>query len=305
MPRLRPEFTETPFFLYAKSPITGAVEDTPSGSGFAVQVASETLPLSKHCYAVSCKHVVSGSAASIIGLAHADGSPAFPEYEPTDWTFSKDDDLAVIDITDDIEAWSQPTAICVAQSDLLLDSQFIERCNVGIGDEVVMLGLFPDHPSEPVARFGSLAAMASDEHPLRLHKHDKPRPAFMADMRSRAGFSGSIVVVYRTPTTNLRNISSDSGFTYTSQNNAFFRILGVHRGQFWETITARATEATPRKAFADGDKIDIASSMTYIVPAWRIAEMLESEQFRKRRAQRDEEPARIKRYARTSGEEGA
>lgn len=287
MPRIRREMERTSFFLFGIDPITGK-RDGPGGSGFFVSRQSKTLPGARHFYAVTCKHVIQNH--SFIEYTDASGNKFKEDLEPDAWVSAVLDDISVADVTDTLEMPGD-LEVFVIQEDLFLTAEFIERCNVGIGDETVMMGLFADHPGIPVGRFGAISAMASEAHPIRARIHEAPRPAFLVDKKSRGGFSGSFVVVYRTPSTNLANINGDGGFVMSAENNAFFRLLGVHRAQFQEAVKAEAVDEA--RAIMDGDTIRVPSSMTIVVPAWRISELLDDPRLAKRREERDSRPERI------------
>src|ERR1700730_10815269 len=53
------------------------------------------------------------------------------------------------------------------------------------------------------ARFGNISLLASDDAPIEQPNQQR-RPSHIFDMRSRPGFSGSPVFVYRTPSGDLR-----------------------------------------------------------------------------------------------------
>ena len=57
------------------------------------------------------------------------------------------------------------------------------------------------------------------------------------------------------------------------ENNTFLMILGIHAGQYPETIKAvkvKKVQGEKDDLIRDGDWIKIPSSMTVVVPAWEI-----------------------------------
>jgi len=111
-------------------------------------------------------------------------------------------------------------------------------------------------------------------------------------MRSRNGFSGSPVWVWRTPYDDMNRVGFNGREQLFHPRNAFLYLVGVHRGQFREQTTIRSAEA--ERALHSGDDIEIASSMTVIVPAWEITALLDKDTFKQKRVERDSRSERVK-----------
>jgi hypothetical protein len=163
--------------------------------------------------------------------------------------------------------------------------------DVQIGDETIMLGLFSDHSSDainvPIGRFGNLAARPSQAAPVQLFSDDRfVRPAFLNDMRSRTGFSGSPVWAWYSiyQDTKIDSIAPSES-DREPRRHSMLTLIGVHRGQFRETV----------QSIDPVQKIDIASSMTVVVPAWEISKTLDLPKLSAQRVARDLRPDRIKR----------
>jgi hypothetical protein len=122
--------------------------------------------------------------------------------------------------------------------------------------------------------------------------------AHLVDTRSRTGFSGSPVFVYRNPTSDLRSLwnkipNLDSGYHFNQQGNILFALLGVHCGQFWESVDIKkAKNRKSKQAMGDpileGDELQIQGGMTIVIPAWRITELLENPELAEKRDEWDE-----------------
>jgi hypothetical protein len=190
----------------------GAIRKMPGGTGFLVGYYSRDLPHLWHIYAVSNQHVVTESP--YIRLNTKSGTARFLEYNPDQWSFSETDDLAIIDVTDDLDfdlenlTWTDDI-MWVNELDLLKYEEGASRAYVG--DDTIMIGLFADrlgggNINLPVARFGNLAAFADDNVPVSVGIGDRfRRPAFLNDMRSRTGFSGSPVWAWYNPNSDVRS----------------------------------------------------------------------------------------------------
>jgi len=175
--------------------------------------------------------------------------------------------------------------------------------NIGIGEDGFMLGLFAKSPGKNTnlvaARFGNVSLLATDEAPIR-QPNGSARPSHIFDMRSRGGFSGSPVFVYRTPGGDLRmdsntvtatkNFGVQMHFTKLGENR-FLKLLGVHAGQYPEKTKAKLTESLNHESNAaihDGDDLEIPSGMTLVVPVWEIIELLNSPKLTKQRVAREQ-----------------
>lgn len=161
-----------------------------------------------------------------------------------------------------------------------------------IGDQTIMLGLFTDyHGGEinvPVGRFGNLAALPNSKAPIRLSSDDPfVRPAFLNDIRSRAGFSGSPVWAWYSLYDDVK--ISISGGIYLGdepRRHALLSFIGVHRGQFLD----------PPAPLDTGGSAEVESSMTVVVPAWEISKLLDTQKLSDQRAERDKREDRLARH---------
>ena len=274
MPRLSPLFAKCVFFLYARHPRTGAVKDTPAGTGVIVGFSS----VARHIYAVTCAHVAP-QGASVIRLNTTNGKSRKIELDPDDWqTDPSGSDVAIADITEEVMEGDDFSYI---PPRLFVEQPFIDDVGLGIGDDGFMLGLYANHPGRDYnrisAKFGNISLMADIGDPIGWEGRPK-RPAHLFDIRSRGGFSGSPVFVYRTPEGDLRSIDVD-GYRrrttvaphisasdtriegrsaaiappweteYDTENNIFLRLLGIHAAQYPE----KAKVWKPRKLKSEAD----------------------------------------------------
>lgn len=298
MPRIAENLDRCVFFLFGHSPKTGQLIG-PGATGFFVGKSSESLDYISHIYAVTNRHVVANW--SCIRVNEEDHKTRLLEFDPSEWIWSDTDDLAALDVTDffpsDPHTLQPHHQISWVHDFQLTSKESAWSRDIGIGDQIVMLGLFTDHSGSkrnvPVGRFGLLSATPDDDVPVRLWEGDMhARPAYLGDMRSRSGFSGSPVWVWRTPYDDMNEVGLNGLAQRFNPRNTLFSLLGVHRGQFKEqTIVTYVDAERPLKS---GDSIDIASSMTVIVPAWEVASLLDNDTFKAQRAIRDSKPERIK-----------
>ena len=143
----------------------------------------------------------------------------------------------------------------------------------GPGDEVVMLGRFLGYDgtddNKPAARFGHLAMAPTVpiEHPWGF-----TQSSFLIECRSLSGYSGSPIFIYRIQTTltaGLVAIGADRG------KASLPRFLGIDWGNL-DRVGPNAYAVD----WADSDagaSVPRLSGMMLAVPAWRLAELLDSE----------------------------
>ena len=184
MPRLNRAFESLVFFLYANSPKSGKFVG-PLGTGFFVGVESGVPPYDvAHVYAVSCWHVISGQVgASNIRINTKaqenpkasnsrntpNGKTRIIDFDPAEWQFkSNGDDLAIVDVTDRLNSTSDE--ISALPISWLVNKEFINTEELGIGEDGFMLGLFTNHTGKDrnliAARFGNLSLLAQDNEPI-------------------------------------------------------------------------------------------------------------------------------------------
>lgn len=299
MPRLDNDILWSCFYLYRKNPRTGEIEG-PCGSGVFVARRPEDVIQKAHVYAVTSYHVAITAGASIIRLNTWDAAASklghrFVEYGPEEWSFIPEgDDVAAIDVTDALDFDGPSHLECVWEDDFVT-MQFTHDVFLGPGEDGFMLGLFTKSPGTkynmPTTRFGNIAQVANHDHPIEQGNGVR-RPSHIFDIRSRPGFSGSPVYVYRTPSNSLQNINVSPHWNVDTRNNLFLKLLGIHSGQFDDLLEARVAEAYGKNPIIEGDNIAIPSSMTIIVPAWAISELLDIPELTEQRKMREQKNAR-------------
>jgi len=302
MPKLHPGLFDCVFFLYGRDPKTNELIG-PAGTGCIVGRASEELSGEFHYYGLTNRHVAcAGPAASVIALNGTDGITLYAhklEHEPHEWHFVPNaDDLAAIDLTD--ELYFLDATACITES-MFVTQGVLAEAEIGPGDDTFMCGLFVSHHHKdkvvPAFRFGNISMLPSDDAPIEL-EIGTSRPCYLVDGRSRAGFSGSPVFVYRVPGADLSTI--DAGWPSSKQKalaaygsrDMFWALLGILCAQFRDTVKVRkATKPTSERLgdpIKEGDDLEIEGAMTVVIPAWRISELLDLEVFEVARRKRDD-----------------
>lgn len=292
MPEIPPNLDQCAFFLFAETD-TGLKGPLATGF-FVVRFAQFSNFFVGHTYAVTNAHAAP-AGASVIRLTTDDGRSEYIHLQPDEWEFiAGGPDLAVADVTDEFEDPRLKSFSNGIGEQLLLTKRFIEDARVNIGEDGFMLGLFANAPGEdrnaPVGRFGNIAAMANPSHKIE-QPNGEFQPSFIFDIRSRTGFSGSPVFIYRTGSFDMHREMhvTTTKPTPKANPNPFVKLLGVHCGQYPETIKfkvvhARSGQSSSRESRA---RLEVPSSMTIVVPAWEITRMLNLRKFAERREARE------------------
>jgi len=279
MPAISPAMLVTVVYLYpdVKSALEG---DQFGGSGFVVGVASKTRPHCQYLYFVTNYHVAvkprSGKPSPIVRLNTKDGGVDAIQFDQTEWMFFPGlGDVAAVParINHDVHS------VNFFSIDCALTKEETDSNSIGVGDDVFMIGRFIDHDggqtNSPAVRFGNISVAPS-------YIPDMPNSGigsryFCLDMHSRSGFSGSPIVVYRTPGSDVRG-----AFNTTSMNlpPPLWRLLGIQCAQFPEDMKLKVLKGS-------GDVVVGYSGMNCALPIWSVIELLNCDKFANDRAAQD------------------
>lgn len=282
MPRIADALTRTIIYLYQT--IEDAENGTPSGgTGFLVGVPYEQKFNDRnryHTYLVTNEHVI-GSNVKAGRINQIDGQAIGFPIEGDEWTFHPDgDDLGVIPVVMD-------KSICdhtFLPSEMFIDKNFIDEHDIGLGDEVFIIGRFQYHEGRkrnyPSARFGNLAQMPNE--PIRVKRaanYTALQEAFLVEMRSIGGYSGSPAFIYIPPYTH-RMTKTPRGVSPTF----YVRLLGIDFGHLSTKDPIKNNDNNK----IDGWHVEGNSAMTGVIPAWKLMELLNIDKLKKQRAEAEE-----------------
>lgn len=280
MPRIEERLLKTVVYLYANQ--NDAESGEPGASGFLVGEQC-ALPDRILLFAVTNAHVY--EHLPVIRTAGPPGSERLFVRQQTDWISHNDKhDVAVTPIS------FAPINSRDLNQDYVAREWFVTRENFtqatldedelqplgwpfGAGEEVVMLGRFlgydgTDH-NQPTARFGHLAIAK----PIRIKQENRGywQESFLIECRSITGYSGSPVFIFR-PSATFGAGLEPLGLERTK--TGIPRLLGIDWGNL--------NRVGPYKYAIDWSDAEAAKSyaawsgMLAAVPAWRLAELLDS-----------------------------
>lgn len=190
MPWIPPQILNCVVYVYRDE--ESAREGEGAGaSGFLVGVPAMKIEGAYHIYAVTNRHVI--DQGSVIRLNTVDGVEVLP-YGEENWIKADIDDLAVSPV-----ALNRGHKHIWITSTTFVTEKFIESYNVGCGDDVFMVGRFTTHGGRqtnmPSARFGHISMMPCE----KVRHYNEDVDAFLVEVKSIGGFSGSPVFFYDTP----------------------------------------------------------------------------------------------------------
>lgn len=241
------------------------------GTGFLVGVPSPVDSLT-HLYAVTNEHVIrppSGSPSAVIRLNNADGTTEILDHAADEWqSHPSGDDIAITQLI----LGSGHRFSWIDQGEFITSAD-IERYHIGPGDDCFMIGRFiyqdGRQRNEPVLRFGNIAMMPQ---PIRQPDRNRDQDSFLVEMRSLSGFSGAPVMVhYVTVGTRAQpDPQIDGGVAYSSLVTNKAWLLGVDWG---------SVPSIPNLLGDQTDRSQMPSGMAAVVPAWKITELLNIDEF--------------------------
>jgi hypothetical protein len=200
-------------------------------------------------YLVTNRHVA--WTAPVIRVNRRDGGvPEIIEKDDRAWVPHPDgDDVAITPVLGNIRPAIHK--ISFGYTDWFITEEWGAHLELGVGDEVFMVGRFINHQgrkeNSSAVRFGSISVMPE---PIYNSAILKDQLSYAVEMRSRTGFSGSMVIAYRTLATVLDEVKVPN----------FVGILGVNWGYI-----------------LDEDKEN--TWLNGVVPAWKIMDVFKTKQI--------------------------
>lgn len=256
MPRIHDRLLDGVVFLF-RSAAEAHARARLGGTGFVIgrllENSEELLGRRKYVpYLVSNRHVVFEGSACVASVNRKDGGPPdVLDIEQEAWVAHPGgDDVAVTCVNGMLDAAIH--RVTHIKQGSIFGPEDIENYEVGVGDEVFMIGRFVNlqgrKANQPAARFGNISAGLS---PIPVE--GRLQEAFAVEMRSRTGFSGSPVLVYRTLASSLMD--------HAEHATDFWGLLGVNFGY--------VKDEEGENTWLNG-----------VVPAWKIMEVLATPQLR-------------------------
>lgn len=254
MPRIPDLLLESVGFLYPSEAAARSGERA-GGTAFLVEVVADGDVAT---VVVTNTHVAAGGCSTL--RLNKLGSELHV-FEIADWVFHPDgDDVAVAKV--DLPGGSAVSAINWREA--AAAPSRLAGLNAGVGDEVVMIGRFVAQDNRvrntPLARFGNIAMMPTE--PVVDGRGMKVE-AFLVEMRSLSGFSGSPVFIYMGPGTYRGDGRTMPFYSET------IGLIGIDTGHKSTTLEIRDAAGNPTEYTGD-----LNTGIAIVAPVWKIGEAL-------------------------------
>ncbi len=280
MPRI-PEFLLECVAYFYPTEASARDGDGIGASGFLVGIPSETVPSSWHAYAVTNRHVINainGDKAHV-RVAGRTGDVKIHPIQKSRWIFHPDGDDIAVHSMGLIHA---PHPFRLMPANTLLNQDAVRRFSIGPGDETVMLGRFREIDGRtkhtPSVRFGNISMMP---HEPIFHYHASQK-LFIVEARSIAGYSGSPVLVTIAWDSWRTDLNGHEGIAGELYGGAPVFTLGVDCGHVFTERKVLNEDGSP-----SGLRVHDNTGMMLVVPAWRLTDILQSDDFRRQRSDLD------------------
>jgi hypothetical protein len=279
VPRTINHITEGVVYLYP-SIQSGNQSKEEGGTGFLVAI--EAPVVKQHIYAVTNKHVAKDNP--FIRLNTHYGGHDILEGQ---WTFHKDgDDVAACKL----RITHGDFRFVTIDAKQFITPVEMRLFDVGLGDDLLMVGRFVNIGGEkrnlPTLRFGTIARMLDE--PIYDPEEKRSQEGFLAEVRTIPGYSGSPVIVHI-------DRKNDPDFVKQFGDKPIEKLLGIE----WCRVPMLDEVRTQ---YLNNMRIDVHvnTGMSGVIPAWKITQLLNCQDFREER-QREEEMELEKRRKPQSG----
>lgn len=302
MPAIDPNMLDCVFYVYPDAASAEAGKAA-GGTGFFVGVPLPTNSFMKMIYAVTNTHCIAKSDPRVIlRLNKKTGEKDFLPTQKLDWR----DHPEGLDISATQIMLPPEIQYNFVSTDLFfLRPEIVKARLIGPGDDVFMVGRFVGHDGKvgnlPTARFGNISRMNSE--PLE-DSNGVEQDSFLVEMKSIPGYSGSPVFVYINPT-----LARPPNWGLTPMNHPYRPeqhgpwLLGIDwchlRNHFPVLLGDKRTKVKPDQF------VEINTGMAGVIPAWRIRELLDLEEFQMQRKEEDERYAKESQFAGSVSEDSA
>jgi hypothetical protein len=299
VPRIVDAYTQCAVYIYASIADAKNGEQY-GGSGFLAHVSWKENHDWCDGYVVTNWHVVERAKTPVIRLNRRDGTVEYIETKAEHWfRHPHGDDIAAIPIDIEyasLEQWSIDVGLFVTP-------KIIFEEDIGIGDDTIMIGRFINHEgrqkNSPAVRFGNVAMMAEEKI---ITNSGLAQEAFLVEVRSLPGYSGSAVFIYSPCAMNdmsrrrkgLERVGVPKSDKFEMPPESYFASLSP-KGPFLLGIDFCHIRRKANVLHADGKSIEDKwyveenTGMAGVIPAWKIAEVLNLEELVAMRDKNDRE----------------
>lgn len=275
MPRVPEVYVDSVVYIY-KTVADAERGNRGGGCGVLVGVECEHMPDVGHVYVVTNAHVSKTFRVvrynSHEGVQVLDLSKVRWFDHPDGWDVSVCPLFLTVDLDD---------RTSVLRSEILLTRELAEEIPLRHGDELFMVSRYSGHPgddeNEPIVRFGTLAK----SRPVTMTRPGRNQEFFLAEMRSLPGHSGSPAYVFFSGT--QVRLGADK-----EPPKAAVYVLGIDSFHPAQKRLVREDMGGGASEVVGTYYVEENSGIAGIVPAWRIAEILDCDELKEDRRKTEE-----------------
>jgi hypothetical protein len=190
--------TKSVVFLCVKTTENGVERYTVGGTAFFIAIQSENDPDIGYSYLVTARHCI--EAAKRVGNMYVrantkDGATYF-EVDSYDWLMPPDTEAADVAVTLAIPPGGLVDYL-PAPYEMLATDEVIDSYQIGLGDDVIAIGLHASRHGQgrnlPIIRAGVISCIPHLDEPLQDLSSGQDYNAYLVELRSVGGLSGSPV----------------------------------------------------------------------------------------------------------------
>lgn len=272
LPRIPDGYLDAVIYLYrsVKDAETGVHT---GGSGFLIAQPLARDSKRSFTIAVTNRHVIE-DGCSVVRLNNRDGSTHILDIEERAWLMPDDgSDLAVFPLPVDREMQKLSQ---ISRGALLSQAELGEK-NIGIGDEVFLIGRFIGNDGRqtnvPTVRFGNIAQMPT----VLTDDYGREQESFLVEVRSVGGYSGSPVLVHIAPL----SFRPEGRLGQTpALHDGYWgpALLGVNwcHPTYKETVLDVSGRESLHKL-----RVHAHTGLAGVIPAWRLNKLLDHPELRR------------------------
>jgi hypothetical protein len=268
-----------------------------TGTGFIV---SKQNGVFRHTYFVTAYHNILRAEQKnldsfVLRLNLKNGSAEYEQYPLSEFVFHPDhaDGLECIDVAVSHMGFDESVDFASFNISTFADEQIMETEQIGLGDEIAIIGLFTKHSgntrNEPIVRVGNICAMPIDKVKTEIGNMS----AYLIEARSIGGLSGSPVFAYMSHTRakiiNLTPTDVKLDWRPRVEGQPVFYCIGLIHGHY-DTGVAMDTLIENVSGAANNINVGVA----VVVPAIKILETLNQPRLIEMENEREEAFRRTK-----------
>jgi hypothetical protein len=300
LPRISDNYTDIAVYIYRSlEEANNGVRQ--GGSGFLVGVPLVQNPDLGFTYVVTNRHVVANATNPVVRLNRLDGGIQCIPTKFSQWAFHPNgDDIAVLPLEIDYSS----VKFTHVPIDHFVSETLVISEDIGIGDDVVMVGRFINHEgaqrNTPAVRFGNIAMMPTE---TIITPQGLRQQSFLVEVRSLPGYSGSAVLIY-SPCAMFDMSTRRGGKTQKEYEDELEK---ERQEKGWAMSSPPLERMHPKGPYllgidfchihrqsivnnVAGDEIGYVkenTGMAGVIPAWKIVEVLKSDELETIRTDED------------------